>query len=130
MQALLGDKYGHRPFPSAIEATEYHVLYETASELCKDVSLLDEWFIVDENVVPPTYLLQPVNTKFTYYHDESEEHRHLHHKVEKGCLQRPHPHDKVYVMALFPITLVLLNNNPSYCLSIPATVLKFCLSIM
>ena len=45
--------------------------------------LLTEWFLRDDNAVPPIYVLQPITAKFPYYNDESEENEEKH---ENRCM--------------------------------------------
>ena len=61
-QALLGDKYGYRPFPPNIKAEEFRLLRKALVDARKDVSILDCWFKIDENTIPPMYRLVPINT--------------------------------------------------------------------
>lgn len=47
IQCLLGDKYGYRPFPHKIKATEFEILLEVARETYdqpEHIDLLLEWF--------------------------------------------------------------------------------------
>ncbi len=56
---FLGDRYGYRPFPAKIEATEFEMLLDIAKEQCSDAYLiLTSWFTRDENSIPPKYILQ------------------------------------------------------------------------
>ncbi|XP_073254960.1 NACHT and WD repeat domain-containing protein 2-like [Porites lutea] len=58
--AFLGDKYGFRPFPSRIEASEFEQLQAQAEkDNDPDVNLLSEWFDLNTNLVPHTYILKP-----------------------------------------------------------------------
>ena len=77
----MGNKYGYRPYPNVIEASEYDVILESALEAERDVSLLEEWFVKDENAVPPVYLLQPITSKFPMYADDTEENTDLREQV-------------------------------------------------
>ena len=63
--ALLGQKYGFRTFPAAIEVAVFDMLRATLLEQRDkyQVSLLAEWFRVDDNMVPAHYVLQPVSSK-------------------------------------------------------------------
>ncbi len=56
---MLGDRYGHRPVPSEIPAHEFELLVEEAEGLqLGGVDTLREWYVCDENAVPPEYVLQ------------------------------------------------------------------------
>ena len=69
----MGDKYGYRPYPNEIVAEEFEILQKAARTVSKDTTLLTEWFLRDDNAVPPTYVLQPITSKFPHYNDDSEE---------------------------------------------------------
>ena len=58
-QTFLGQKYGYRPFPSMIAATEFEELLNVVN-LDSEKDLLLKWFRKDENLVPPKYVLQPI----------------------------------------------------------------------
>ena len=66
-QSFLGQRYGYRPIPPVIPTAEFTVL---VAELEKEDEegergLLQEWYICDENSVPPVYQLQ---VKYTHDH--------------------------------------------------------------
>lgn len=54
---LLGERYGWRPLPPQIEASEFEMLLEHVPT--NQRRLLLEWYKRDENAVPPEYCLQP-----------------------------------------------------------------------
>lgn len=55
---LLGDRYGWRPLPARIEADEFRAVRERIAG-AEDRELVDGWYQLDENAVPPEYLLKP-----------------------------------------------------------------------
>ncbi|KAK2144717.1 hypothetical protein LSH36_736g01022 [Paralvinella palmiformis] len=57
--AIISHKYGYRPIPSEIEQEEYTTLRTSLVESRKDVSLIDEYYRLDRNVIPPHYVLKP-----------------------------------------------------------------------
>lgn len=57
VQAMIGDRYGFRPFPSSIAASEFEVLVAAVKE-DEDVAVLREWYQLDENAVPAYYGLR------------------------------------------------------------------------
>ncbi|EGD81966.1 hypothetical protein PTSG_02650 [Salpingoeca rosetta] len=70
---ILGNKYGFRPFPAKIPEEEFKLLKDemakqakqtastvTSAALNKAMEYMDEWFVLNENVVPPTRELKPV----------------------------------------------------------------------
>ncbi|XP_015761026.1 PREDICTED: uncharacterized protein LOC107340178 [Acropora digitifera] len=72
---FLGQKYGYRPFPAKISATEFESLLEAVDNR-DDHQLLTEWFCKDDNAVPSQYLLQPITSRLPQYRDpENEEAR-------------------------------------------------------
>ena len=70
LQALIGDKYGYRPIPSSIRKDLFETLklHGDCKESC-DWSMVDEWYLCDENSVPPVYILQPISAKIDNYND-------------------------------------------------------------
>lgn len=68
MQTFLSQKYGYRPFPHRIPTTEFDSL-SAAIDDEEDKQLLQVWFKLDDNAVPPEYVLQPVSTQFKDYVD-------------------------------------------------------------
>lgn len=55
---LLGDRYGWRPLPAEIPATEYEQLQQRVVNAA-DQALLKAWYRRDDNAVPVVYCLQP-----------------------------------------------------------------------
>jgi NACHT domain- and WD repeat-containing protein len=55
---LLGDRYGWRPLPPEIPATEFAAI-EAEVAAANDKSLLKTWYRLDENANPPSWCLQP-----------------------------------------------------------------------
>lgn len=54
---LLGDRYGARPLPSAIEGDSFRRLHARLS--ADDARIVDRWYVEDDNAVPPVFVLQP-----------------------------------------------------------------------
>jgi hypothetical protein len=66
---LLGDRYGWRPLPPQIPAHEFE------EEICRRISAeeqqrLKEWYLRDDNAVPPEYCLQPRDPEGEYADDK------------------------------------------------------------
>lgn len=58
-QAMLGQRYGYQPLPSFIEAQEFEILHQVArSEKLQNIRFLENWYIRDDNAMPPVYCLQ------------------------------------------------------------------------
>ncbi len=55
---LLGDRYGWRPLPPDIPADEFEQILKVAAG-AEETSLLQRWYLRDDNAVPPVYCLQP-----------------------------------------------------------------------
>ena len=85
-QGFLGNRYGSRPFPAKISIDEFNILRRASFTACKSTSLLDEWYQIDYNSVPPIYVLKPITAKYTYYNDESEENEEKRKKVRLWCI--------------------------------------------
>jgi hypothetical protein len=63
---FLGQRHGHRPFPSVIEYNEFESLKRAVSNEV-DSQLLSQWFLLDENALRPEFLLQPISSKLPNY---------------------------------------------------------------
>ncbi|EDO47107.1 predicted protein, partial [Nematostella vectensis] len=59
---FLGQKYGYRPFPPKIPASEFEKLASAVGSK-EDKDLLYHWFRRDDNIVPAEYLLQPITLR-------------------------------------------------------------------
>ncbi|KAL5016270.1 hypothetical protein ScPMuIL_005859 [Solemya velum] len=59
--SLLSHKYGYRLFPRQILLSEFDLLLQNVPE-GEDKKLLQKWFLKDDNVVPPSYVLQSIST--------------------------------------------------------------------
>jgi hypothetical protein len=55
---LLGQRYGWRPLPSRIEASEFDAIRDHIPSL-DDRALVESWYRRDDNAVPPEHLLRP-----------------------------------------------------------------------
>ncbi|XP_020620916.1 NACHT domain- and WD repeat-containing protein 1-like [Orbicella faveolata] len=60
--AILGDKYGWRPLPPSVNADEFESLLQLIDQ--SDRELITTWYLLDDNSVPPCYLLQPISSQF------------------------------------------------------------------
>lgn len=57
---LMGDRYGWRPLPPAIEAAEFATIRTRARALAlPHRDLLEQWYRRDDNAVPAAYVLRP-----------------------------------------------------------------------
>jgi len=70
LQVFLGQKYGYRPIPSTILASEFEMLRVVIEDDHSDISLLDQWYLKDLNAVPPVYILQPISTILTNFNNK------------------------------------------------------------
>ncbi|XP_034036660.1 NACHT domain- and WD repeat-containing protein 1-like [Thalassophryne amazonica] len=67
--ALLGNRYGHRALPRLIPQKHFEVFLSKLSKNSEGINLLQRWYLLDNNAIPPTYVLQPVTTHFPHYSD-------------------------------------------------------------
>ncbi|XP_071108697.1 NACHT and WD repeat domain-containing protein 2-like [Haliotis cracherodii] len=67
---FLGQKYGYRPLPTHIPASEFLMLREVAKNVQSELELFDTWYKVDENSVPPVYILQPISSILTNFNNK------------------------------------------------------------
>ena len=59
LQALLGDCYGNSVLPLTIFVDHFKALTDSARSVkVSNVHLLEDWYRLDENAVPPVYALQ------------------------------------------------------------------------
>jgi hypothetical protein len=63
---LIGQKYGYRPIPASVDADEFEIIRRHLEDE-DDLSLLDVWYIRDENTVPSQYVLQPIDSILKNY---------------------------------------------------------------
>ncbi|KAK5617160.1 hypothetical protein CRENBAI_011654 [Crenichthys baileyi] len=75
---LLGNQYGHRALPPLIPEKQFEVLLSQLSKNPEGVKQLQEWFLKDNNSVPPTYVLQPITAQFLQHSDLQPETGNLH----------------------------------------------------
>ena len=68
----MGDRYGFRPIPTEINEEEFEALKEASERITTKphaVKLLETWYKLDENCLPPKYILQvklKSNSIYTY----------------------------------------------------------------
>ncbi|XP_050388645.1 NACHT and WD repeat domain-containing protein 2 [Patella vulgata] len=67
---FLGQKYGYRPIPTHILASEFEMLRECARNVQSELNLLDEWYRRDNNSVPPVYVIQPISSILTNFNNK------------------------------------------------------------
>lgn len=72
--SILGDKYGYRPFPPEIEQSEFESIILELEKAGKNAAVLRRCFRLDENSVPPHYILLPIVSIYPTYrsHDKNE----------------------------------------------------------
>lgn len=78
---LLGDRYGWQPLPYEIEHSEFEDLLLQIKD-ASSVSMLREWYRLDENALPPTMILQPRQGEFVDPQIWSPVERHLQRILE------------------------------------------------
>ncbi len=67
IQALIGDRYGYRPFPSQIPSKEFELFIKLASSEDIDTTILSTWYKIDENTLDKLYQLLPITTHYPNY---------------------------------------------------------------
>ncbi|CAL1545368.1 unnamed protein product [Lymnaea stagnalis] len=67
---FLGQKYGYRPIPAEILASEFDMLRDCTKQNPEDLKLLDDWYKRDDNYVPAVYVLQPISSIFTNFNNK------------------------------------------------------------
>lgn len=72
----MGQKYGFRPLPSKIVATEFERLLDNLTDH-EERNLLEKWFVCDNNAVPSIYVLQPVSSRIPGYLSQDRGQRQL-----------------------------------------------------
>eukprot|EP00741_Cyanophora_paradoxa_P003673 tig00000093_g3570.t1 len=75
---LGGQKYGYRPIPSNIPVEEFAAVRRHLADLPgadpASLRLLEKWYQLDENALPPAYHLTPISRHFPdYVHTEDRE---------------------------------------------------------
>ncbi|XP_063408936.1 uncharacterized protein LOC134692415 [Mytilus trossulus] len=69
---ISGDRYGFRPIPVEIDKEEFDTLKKLAKKnSLSDTKLLDIWYLLDKNAIPPRYILQPIRSQFKHFGDHS-----------------------------------------------------------
>lgn len=60
---ILGERYGWRPLPYQIPASEFAAIVAHVADQA-DLALLADWYLRDENAVPAAFVLQPRQDEF------------------------------------------------------------------
>ena len=61
MQVLLGQKYGSCPLPASVVKSQFETVRMHLVQSGNDVTLLDQCYLRDMNVVPSVYRLQNIS---------------------------------------------------------------------
>jgi len=81
---LLGQRYGWRPLPARVEAQEFEAVRDRI--LGPDArALVDDWYIRDDNAVPPEYVLKPRTGKWVDRKRWEETEGRLHPVLEEAA---------------------------------------------
>ncbi|XP_029285414.1 NACHT domain- and WD repeat-containing protein 1 [Cottoperca gobio] len=67
--AMLGNRYGYRTLPRLVPEKQFEVLLSKLYKNPEGATQLNQWFLKDNNAVPPIYVLQPITTHFPHYSD-------------------------------------------------------------
>lgn len=65
----MGQKYGSRPFPTHIPQSEFELLMSVMRDDEEVLNLINTWFKIDDNSIPPCYVLQPINSILTHFNE-------------------------------------------------------------
>ena len=64
-QTFLGQRYGSQTFPSKIDENEFNILLSCLdSSQDPSTQLIRQWFVCNENTIPPRYELKPISSHF------------------------------------------------------------------
>jgi hypothetical protein len=73
---FLGQKYGYRPIPRVIPASEFDLLLTFVEY--SEKALLKTWYRLDTNeLTSPVYVLQPISSRYRYYNDSNPKNKDL-----------------------------------------------------
>jgi hypothetical protein len=84
---LLGDRYGARPLPSAIEGDSFRRVHVRLSE--DDARIVDRWYLEDRNAVPSVFVLQPRRGPYQASDVWDEEERRVRSALLRAAAERP-----------------------------------------
>ncbi|CAF1425220.1 unnamed protein product [Adineta steineri] len=63
--SLIGNKYGPIVLPSELSTSDFNNIKTAASDLNKDVKLLERWYLLDDKLSPPAYKLKDPDEDFS-----------------------------------------------------------------
>ncbi|PVD30066.1 hypothetical protein C0Q70_09327 [Pomacea canaliculata] len=110
--AFLGDRYGSCQLPNTIPVTEFRTMRRLASWMdIKEFAIVDKWYLLDTNAVPPVYQIQAITSLLPYYSDKNPSNKHLCDQVIRSN------HFLLFVMLLN--TLKYLSISHQYLKSVP-----------
>ena len=87
---LLGDRYGWRPLPAEIPASEFEQILSRVTN-ADDEALLVRWYRRDDNAVPAIYCLQPRTGDYAEYAGWRAVERRLHSVLLQAAADIPLP---------------------------------------
>ncbi|CAF3115487.1 unnamed protein product [Rotaria socialis] len=62
---FVGNKYGSVVLPIELSTTDFNNIKNIASDLNKDVKLLERWYLLDDKLLPPAYKLKDPDDEFS-----------------------------------------------------------------
>ncbi|CAF4666138.1 unnamed protein product [Rotaria sp. Silwood1] len=62
---FVGNKYGSVVLPTELSTTDFNNIKNVASDLNKDVKLLERWYLLDDKLLPPAYKLKDPDEDFS-----------------------------------------------------------------
>ncbi len=63
-------KYGYRPLPTRVLDLEFQMICEVSAK--DDVELLNKWYKLDQNSVPPKYILLKISTYYKHFCNKAQ----------------------------------------------------------
>jgi len=93
--ALIGDRYGWCPAPYQIPQSEFLMILDQTTKV-EDRDLLQEWYQLDKNAIPATFMLRPRIGIFTEGRMWTEVERRLHDIIETSTESFPSEQRRKY----------------------------------
>ncbi|MEW8546460.1 MAG: AAA family ATPase, partial [Candidatus Thiodiazotropha sp.] len=94
---LLSHKYGYRPLPASIDQSELDKMIAYLTSQNEDVSLIKNYYTVDENAVPAEYVLKPMSKEDKDWWNNSDIMQNQMRKASKACFGDDSKLDKYFL---------------------------------
>ncbi|CAF1017635.1 unnamed protein product [Adineta ricciae] len=71
---LVGNRYGYMYVPLEIDQDEFEKIIDVGREEKVDnIDLVQKWFLLDQNCLPPKYVYVPITTHYKHFEEQSAE---------------------------------------------------------